>query len=133
MIFIFEKYELIHLSRKKKCFNMRITMKINDVIIESKINIKMLKLQIDIKLKWHFHMKTIKIKMITQCMTLLKIIIFTWKTFFVKMKQIFYSMMIYALTIWDEFMSKWNKNSNNKFFITQTKCLHMITNFIKTI
>ena len=76
MIFIFEKYELIHLSRKKKCFNMRITMKINDVIIESKINIKMLKLQIDIKLKWHFHMKTIKIKIIIQCITLFKILIF---------------------------------------------------------
>ena len=86
MIFIFEKYELIHLSRKKKCFNMRITMKINDVIIESKINIKMLKLQIDIKLKWHFHMKIIKIKIITQCMTLFKILTFMWKTFFIKTK-----------------------------------------------
>ena len=51
MIFIFEKYELIHLSHKTKRFNMHMTMKINDVVVESKINIKMLKLQIDIKLK----------------------------------------------------------------------------------
>ena len=51
MIFIFEKYELIYLSHKTKRFNMRMTMKINDVTVESKINIKMLKLQINIKLK----------------------------------------------------------------------------------
>ena len=51
MVFIFEKYELIHLSRKTKRFNMRTTMKISDIIIKSKINIKMLKLQINIKLK----------------------------------------------------------------------------------
>ena len=137
MIFIFEKYELIYLSRRTKRFNMRATMKINDVTIKSKINVKVLKLQINIKLKWHFHMKTIKIKMITQCMTLFKILIFTWKTFFIKAKQIYSTMihpiMIYALTIWHEPISKLNKNPNNKFFVTQNKCLRMIINAFKTI
>ena len=41
MIFIFEKYELIHLLYKTKCFNMRATMKFNNVTVESKINIKL--------------------------------------------------------------------------------------------
>ena len=50
-IFVFEKYELIYLSHKTKRFNMCVMMKINDVIIKSKIDIKMLKLQINIKLK----------------------------------------------------------------------------------
>ena len=77
IIFVFEKYELIYLSHRTKRFNMRVTMKISDVTIESKIDIKMLKLQIDIKLKWHFHINMIKIKMITQCMTLFKILTFT--------------------------------------------------------
>ena len=44
MIFIFEKYELIHLSCRTKGFNMRATMKINDVVIQPKIDIKVLKL-----------------------------------------------------------------------------------------
>ena len=77
IIFVFEKYELIYLLRRTKRFNMCAIMKISDVTIKSKIDIKMLKLQINIKLKWHFHMKIIKIKMITQCMMLFKILIFT--------------------------------------------------------
>ena len=113
---------------KTKRFNMRATMKINNVTVESKINIK---------LKWHFHMKTIKIKMITQCMTLFKILIFIWKTFFIKTKQIYstiiHSIMIYILTIWHEFINKLNKNSNNKFLVMQNKYLCMITNVFKTI
>ena len=108
--FFFEKYELIHLSHKTKRFNMRATMKINDVAVESKSNMRVLKLQINIKLKWLFHMKTIKIKMIIQCMTLFKIMTFTWKIFFVKIKQIYlmiiYLIMIYVLTIWHEFINK---------------------------
>ena len=82
-------------------------------------------------------MKTIKIKMIIQCMTLFKILTFIWKTFFIKTKQIYSviicSIMIYTSTIWHEFINKLNENSNNKFFVTQNKCLHMITNVFKTI
>ena len=51
MIFVFEKYELIFLSHRIKRFNMRATMKIDDVAVESKIDIKMLELPINIKLK----------------------------------------------------------------------------------
>ena len=136
-IFVFEKYELIYLSHKTKRFNMCATMKISDVAVESKINIKMLKLQIDIKLKWHSHMKIIKIKIITQCMTLFRILIFTWKAFFIKTKQIYSAMirpaMIYVLTIWHEPINKLNENPNDKFLVTQNKCLRMITNAFKTI
>ena len=82
-----------------KRFNMQITMKIDDIAVELKIDVKMLKFQIDFKLKWHFHMKIIKIKMITQCMILFKIMIFTWKPFFIKMKQI-YLMMIHLIMIY---------------------------------
>ena len=62
MIFVFEKYELIHLSCRIKCFNMRATMKINDVTIKLKIDIKMLKLQINIKLNNIFIWKWSKSK-----------------------------------------------------------------------
>ena len=97
----------------------------------------MLKLQINIKLKWHFHMKTIKIKMIIQCITLFKILILTWKTFFIKIKQIYLIIIcliiIYTLTIWHEFINKLNKNPNNKFFIIQNKYLCIIINVFKTI
>ena len=65
MIFVLKKYQLIYLSCKKKRFNKWSTIKINDVIIKSKIYIEMLKFQINFKLKCRFHMNTIKIKMIT--------------------------------------------------------------------
>ena len=136
-VFILKKYELIYLSCRMKRFNMRAMMKIENVAVKSKINIKMLKLQIDIKLKWHFHMKTIKIKMIIQNMTLFRIVIFTWKAFFAKAKQIYSTMirsiMIYAAAIWHESIDKLNDNSNDKFLITQNKCSRMIANAFKTI
>ena len=116
---------LIYLSYRTKRFNMCATMKINDVIIKLKIDIKVLKLQINIKLKWHFHIKTFKI------------LIFTWKMFFIKTKQIYLmiicSIMIYTLTIWYEFINKLNENPNNKFFVTQNKYLRVIINVFKII
>ena len=59
------------------------------------------------------------------------------KNVFRQTKQIYLMMihliLIYVLTIWHEFITKLNKNSNNKFFITQNKFLRMITNVFKII
>ena len=50
-VFAPEKYELIHLSHRTKRFNMRATVKIGDVAVEPKTDIRVLRLQIDTKLK----------------------------------------------------------------------------------
>jgi hypothetical protein len=53
------KYELIRFIKSLKKFDMTITIKIKSSIIQSKIDIWILKIQIDICLKWNFHVRKI--------------------------------------------------------------------------
>jgi hypothetical protein len=50
-VFASIKYELIHFTKNSKKFNMIVILNIINNIIESKMNIRVLELQIDIKLK----------------------------------------------------------------------------------
>ena len=63
--------------------------------------------------------------------------IFTWKSFFVKMRQMYlmiiHPIMIYTTIIWHKFIDKLNENSNDKFFVTQNICLRTIIKIFKTI
>jgi hypothetical protein len=60
------KYELMHLTKNHRRFNMTTIININEVIKKSFISMKMLKMQLDIKFKWNSHVKKIHEKMTTQ-------------------------------------------------------------------
>ncbi len=47
------KYELMHLIKNHRRFNMTIIININEIIKKSFISIRMLKMQFDIKFKWN--------------------------------------------------------------------------------
>ena len=87
------KYELIHLTRNVKKFNMKVMINIKNIVIEFKSNIRVLKLQIDFRLKWDFYVKKIQIKMSKQKLILSKLTTFIWKTTLAKIR-IFYSSII---------------------------------------
>ncbi len=70
------KYELLHLTRNYKRFDMTITINVKNVIRKSTIIVRVLSVQFDIKLKWSSHIKKIQNKMITQMLALIKLIIF---------------------------------------------------------
>jgi hypothetical protein len=59
IVFASIKYELIHLTRSLKRFDMIITINIDFITIISKIDIRVLRLQIDIKLRWESHVRKI--------------------------------------------------------------------------
>lgn len=73
-VFAPAKYEFIHLSRFPKRFNMAATINIATIEIEPKADIRVLGLQIDIKLKWGPHIRKTQEKMTRQSMALTKII-----------------------------------------------------------
>jgi hypothetical protein len=73
IVFASIKYELIHLTRSSKKFDMTVMINIDFITIISKIDIRVLRLQIDIKLRWESHVRKIQKKMISQFMTLSKI------------------------------------------------------------
>jgi hypothetical protein len=84
-LFVSIKYELIHFIKNSKKFDMTITIKIESSTIQSKIDIRILKIQIDIRLKWDSHVRKIQKKMIRQFMIFTKMSTFTWNVIFRKM------------------------------------------------
>jgi hypothetical protein len=101
---------------------MTTTINIDFITIFSKIDIRMLRLQIDIKLKWESHVRKIQKKMIDQFMTLSKISISTWDAIFARIRQIYTTMIrsaiIYEFVVWHILKKVKNvKSSINKLII----------------
>ena len=87
------KYELIHLSRNSKKFNMKTMINLEKMRFISKTNIRILKFQINTKLQWKCSIKKLQNKMINQTLALTKLIAFTWKVSFNKVKHIYKTMI----------------------------------------
>ncbi len=64
IIFASIKYELIHLTKNSRKFDMQTIVRIYDVIKQSFNQIRVLKMQIDIKFKWKTYVKNIQKQMI---------------------------------------------------------------------
>ena len=100
VIFVSVKYELIHLTRTLKKFNIKASLKINEINIKTKTDVKILDLQINIKFKWDLHVRKIENKIIKQTQVLHRLTIFTWRTIFAKVRQI-YSAIIRSVITYD--------------------------------
>jgi hypothetical protein len=59
-VFVSMKYELIHFIKNSKKFDMMITIKIDSNTIQSRIDIQVLDVQIDTRLKWNLHVRNIQ-------------------------------------------------------------------------
>jgi hypothetical protein len=111
------KYELMHLTRNHKRFNMTTIININEIITKSFISMKVLKVQLDIKFKWNSHVKKIHEKMTTQMLALTRLIASTWKVCFKKTKHVYTtivrSIITYEFSTWH--VSHERSNSFMKF------------------
>jgi hypothetical protein len=98
------KYELMHLTRNHRRFNMTTIININEIIKKSFISMRMLKMQLDIKFKWNLHVKKIHEKMTTQMLALTRLIASTWKVCFKKTKHVYTivvkSIITYEFSTW---------------------------------
>jgi hypothetical protein len=99
------KYELLHLTRNHKRFDMTITINVKNVIRESTIIVRVLSVQFDIKLKWDSHVKKIQNKMITQMLALIRLTIFIWDVCFKKIKHV-YNVIVRSVITYDS--STWH-------------------------
>ncbi len=112
------KYELLHLTKNHRRFDMTITIKVKNVIRKSTIIVRVLSVQLDIKLKWNSHVKKIQNKMITQMLALIKLTIFIWETCFKKIKHV-YSVVVRSVITYDN--STWHAShdrSDTTLFLT---------------
>jgi hypothetical protein len=139
IVFASIKYELIHLTRNSRKFDMQTIIRICDVVKQSSSQIRVLKMQIDIKFKWRTHVKNIQKKMIIQTLTLSRLIVFIWKTCFVRArliyKTIIKSTVIYALIFWHASHDRSNNvvDMMTKFIKMQQQCLKMINDNFKAM
>jgi hypothetical protein len=128
-VFALIKYELIHFIKNSKKFDMTITIKINSNTIQFKVDIRVLDVQIDTRLKWDSHVRKIQEKMTKQIMIFTKLSIFIWKAIFRKIRVLYIFVVRLAL-IYDVFVWHMLKNKKsrmiNKFAIIQNRCLRSI-------
>jgi hypothetical protein len=104
IVFASIKYELIHLMKNIAKFDMQTSIKICDVVKQFFNHVRVLNVQIDNKLKWDAHFRSVQKKMITQILILSRLIAFTWEACFSRIKLIYTtiirSIIIYDFTIW---------------------------------
>jgi hypothetical protein len=122
-VFASTKYEFIHYTKNSKNFNMTAIINIKTNVVESKTNIRVLNLQINIKLKCNSHVRKIQKKMIKQFIILTKISISIWEVIFNKTRVVYIfvirSIMIYVFSMWHTFKEK-KINIDNKLTIRVT-------------
>jgi hypothetical protein len=137
VIFASIKYELIYLTRHSRKFDMQTTIRICDVVKQFSSQIRVLRIQIDIKLKWRTHVKNIQKKMIIQTLAFSHFIIFIWDACFVKTRLIYKTMIksvvTYASIIWHASYKRSNSvvDITTKLVKMQQQCLQMISDNFK--
>ncbi len=133
------KYELMHLTRNHRRFNMTTIININEVIKKSFISMRVLEVQLDIKLKWDSHVKKIHEKMTTQMLALTRLTASTWEACFKKTRHVYTavvrSIITYEFSTWH--VSHERSNSFMKliknFIDLQKQDLRTVCDAFKTI
>ena len=100
--------------------------------INSKLNIRILKVQLNFKLKWVIHMHYVKAKLVIKQKIIQTIIKFTWDSSMMTRKQIYFAMtrslLSHKVIIWymsQKMKSHW-KDLNIKLRSVQEKALQQI-------
>ncbi len=96
--FASEKYELTHFTRKSKRFNMMISIQIENSVIKSKSDVRVLKMQLNMKLQWSAHLRQIKMNHVTRMLTLSHLEVFTWEAIFTKARQVYLTVVRSEIT-----------------------------------
>ncbi len=87
--FASEKYEFTYFIRKSKRFDMMTSIQIESSVIKSKSDVQILKVQLNMKLRWSAHLRQIEANHVTWMLALSWLEVFIWETIFTKAKQIY--------------------------------------------
>ncbi len=98
------KHELIHFTRIFKWFNMNINVKLMKHQINLKSDIRVLRIQLNFKLRWVIYMHHVKAKLVIKQKIMQIIIEFTWDLSMMMRKQIYFvmtrSLLSHEVIIW---------------------------------
>ncbi len=91
--FLMTKHELIHFIKTSKWFNMKVDVKLIKHQIDLKSNIRILRVQLNFKLRWVIYMHHVEAKLVIKQKIMQTIIEFTWDSSMMMSKQIYFVMM----------------------------------------
>ncbi len=128
------KHELIHFMKTSKWFNMNVNVELIKHQINSKSDIRILRVQLNFKLRWVIHMHHVEAKLVIKQKIMQTIIESTWDSSMMTERQIYFAMtcslLSYEVIIWymsQRMKSHW-KDLNVKLRSVQERALRQIIN-----
>jgi len=116
--FASEKYELTHFIRKSRKFDMMTSIQIESSMIKLKSDVRVLRVQLNMKLRWDAHLRQIEASHVTRMLTLNCLKVFTWKAIFTKARQVYSAVMRSEITFK---ASVWHQRDKEKE-LSDKKC-----------
>jgi len=130
--FLITKHKLIHFTKTSKWFNIKVNVKLTKHQINLKSDIRILRIQLNFKLRWATHMHHVKAKLVIRQKIMQTIIESTWNSSMMTSKQIYFAMtrslLSHEVIIWytsQRVKDHW-KSLNVKLKSMQEKALWQI-------
>ncbi len=136
--FVSKKYELTHFICKSKRFDMTVSLCIENSIIKLKLNVQVLEVQLNMKLRWNSHLRQIEADHVIKILMLSQLEIFIWEVTFAKARQIYSAMirlrMTFEASIWHQ-RDKEEELLNMKWRLEtlQNQALHHVIDIFKKV
>ena len=136
-IFAPEKYEVIHLTRARRRFNLKATPVLNGLRINTKDHIRVLGVQVDSKLKWRPHLAYVKEKATSLLLATSRITASTWGSGLNKAKLLYDTVVtpaiLYGASVWysPQGTTRATKNTDRQLETIQNSHLRRVTGAYK--
>ncbi len=136
--FASEKYEFTHFTRKSKRFDMMTSIQIENSVIKSKSDVRVLEMQLNMKLQWDAHLRQIETNHVTRMLTLSHLKVFTWKAIFTKARQVYSAVVrseiAFEASVWHQRDKKDKLLSKERRLETlQNQTLHHVAEAFKRV
>ncbi len=133
-----EKYELTHFTRKSKRFDMTTSIQIESSVIKSKSDVRVLEVQLNMKLQWDAHLRQIETNHVTRMLTLSCLEVFTWEAIFTKARQVYSAVVrseiAFEASVWHQRSKKDELSSKERRLETlQNQTLHHVAEAFKRL
>ncbi len=136
--FASEKYKLTHFTRKLKRFDMMTSIQIESSVIKSKSDVRVLEMQLNMKLRWDAHLRQIETNHVTRMLTLSRLKVFTWEAIFTKARQVYSAVVrseiAFEASVWHQRDKKNELSSKERRLETlQNQTLHHVAEAFKRV
>ena len=131
------KYELIHLTRYPRKFNLKATISFGEVEVLPKAHVRVLGIEIDSKLRWSPHVRRVQSKLEQQTNALTRIATSTWGATLGKARLVYTAVvrpaLSYGVPIWfsPEGKEATKPSLLRPLEVIQNRCLRVVSRAYK--